>query len=137
MRGVNKVTLLGNLGKDPEIQYLPGNIAVAKLSVATTEAYRDKNGKPATHTEWHHVTLWRGLAENADRYLKKGSTVYIEGKLRTKSWEDSTGHKKTMTEIAGDVLIMPERKQSDDAGKSDLPDFIPPVDEDGNERLPF
>lgn len=111
MRGVNRVILMGNLGKDPDMHFLEGNIPVAKFSLATTETYKDRNGKPLSQTEWHTVVLWRGLAELAQKYLHKGSMVYIEGRLRTRSWEDKEGHKKFATEIIGDNLIMLDRKQ--------------------------
>jgi single-strand DNA-binding protein len=110
MRGVNKVMLIGNLGKDPEIQFLEGNICVAKFSLATTETYKDKNGKLVSQTEWHTVVLWRGLAELAQKYIHKGSLVYIEGRLRTRNWEDKEGHKKSATEIIGDNLIMLDKR---------------------------
>src|SRR5580765_375927 len=85
MRGVNRVMLIGNLGKDPDVQYLEGNIGVAKFSLATTETFKDRTGKLISQTEWHTVVLWRGLAELAQKYLHKGSLVYIEGRLRTRS----------------------------------------------------
>ncbi len=110
MRGVNKVILVGNLGRDPEIQYLPGNIAVAKFSLATTENFKDKSGKQVAQTEWHTVVLWRGLAELAAKYLHKGSLVYIEGRLHTRSWEDKDLHRKHATEIIGDNLIMLDKR---------------------------
>ena|SRR5690625_5023525 len=110
MRGVNKVILVGNLGHDPEMQYLPGNIAVAKFSLATTESFKDKTGKQVSQTEWHKVVLWRGLAELAAKYLHKGSTVYIEGKLHTRSWEDKEMNRKQTTEIVGDNLIMLDKR---------------------------
>ena len=103
MRGVNRVMLIGNLGKDPDVQYLEGNIAVAKFSLATTETYKDRSGKLISQTEWHTVVLWRGLAELAQKYLHKGSLVYIEGRLRTRSWEDKEGNKKFATEVVGEV----------------------------------
>ena len=93
MRGVNRVMLIGNLGKDPDMQFLEGNIGVAKFSLATTETYKDKSGKLISQTEWHTVVLWRGLAELAQKYLHKGSLVYIEGRLKTRSWEDKEGNK--------------------------------------------
>jgi len=105
------VILMGNLGKDPDMLFLEGNIPVAKFSLATTETFKDRNGKPLSQTEWHTVVLWRGLAELAQKYLHKGSLVYIEGRLRTRSWEDKEGHKKFATEIIGDNLIMLDRKQ--------------------------
>ena len=110
MRGVNRVMLIGNLGKDPDIQYLEGNIAVAKFSLATTETYKDRNGKLISQTEWHTVVLWRGLAELAQKYLHKGSLVYIEGRLRTRSWEDKEGNRKFATEVVGDNLIMLDKR---------------------------
>jgi single-strand DNA-binding protein len=110
MRGVNRVMLIGNLGKDPDVQYLEGNIGVAKFSLATTETFKDRTGKLISQTEWHTVVLWRGLAELSQKYLHKGSLVYIEGRLRTRSWEDKEGNKKFATEIVGDNLIMLDKK---------------------------
>jgi single-strand DNA-binding protein len=102
--------LIGNLGKDPDVQYLEGNIAVAKFSLATTETYKDRAGKLISQTEWHTVVLWRGLAELAQKYLHKGSLVYIEGRLRTRSWEDKEGSRKFATEVVGDNLIMLDKR---------------------------
>lgn len=110
MRGVNHVILIGNLGKDPEMQHLEGNIAVAKFSLATTETYKDRGGKLISQTEWHIVVLWRGLADLAQKYLHKGSLVYIEGRLRTRSWEDKEGIKKFATEVVGDNLVMLDKR---------------------------
>lgn len=110
MRGVNKVMLIGNLGKDPDVQYLEGNIGVAKFSLATTETYKDRGGKLISQTEWHTVVLWRGLADLAQKYLHKGSLVYIEGRLKTRSWEDKEGNKKFATEIVGENLIMLDKR---------------------------
>jgi single-strand DNA-binding protein len=110
MRGVNRVMLIGNLGKDPDVQYLEGNIGVAKFSLATTETYKDKGGRLVSQTEWHTVVLWRGLADLAQKYLHKGSLVYIEGRLRTRSWEDKEGNKKFATEVVGDNLIMLDKR---------------------------
>jgi single-strand DNA-binding protein len=110
MRGVNKVILIGNLGKDPDIQYLEGNIPVSKFPLATTETYKDKNGKLISQTEWHNIVLWRGLAELAQKYLHKSSLVYIEGRLKTRYWEDRDHNKKVATEIIGDNLIMLDKR---------------------------
>lgn len=110
MRGVNRVMLIGNLGKDPDVQYLEGNIAVAKFPLATTETYKDRAGKLISQTEWHTVVLWRGLAELAQKYLHKGSLIYVEGRLRTRSWDDRDGNKKFATEIVGDNLIMLDKR---------------------------
>jgi len=104
------VMLIGNLGRDPDVQYLEGNIAVAKFPLATTETFKDRAGKLISQTEWHTVVLWRGLAELAQKYLHKGSLVYIEGRLRTRSWEDKEGNKKFATEVVGDNLIMLDKR---------------------------
>lgn len=102
--------LIGNLGKDPDIQFLEGNIGVAKFPLATTETFKDRSGKLVSQTEWHTVVLWRGLAELAQKYLHKGSLVYIEGRLRTRSWEDKDGNRKFATEVVGDNLIMLDKR---------------------------
>ena len=109
--------LIGNLGKDPDMQYLEGNIGVAKFTLATTETFKDRSGKLVSQTEWHTVVLWRGLAELAQKYLHKGSLVYIEGRLRTRSWEDKEGARKFATEVVGDNLIMLD-KRTDGHGSS-------------------
>jgi single-strand DNA-binding protein len=118
-KSVNKVTLLGNLGKDPEVKFTPQGTAVAKLALATNERYKDKEGQWQDRTEWHNVVLWQRLAEIAGEYLKKGSKVYIEGKLQTRSWEDKqTNQKKYMTEVvANDLVLLGGRGESGgDAG---------------------
>lgn len=144
MRGVNRVVLIGNLGKDPDVQYLEGNIGVAKFSLATTETYKDRGGKLISQTEWHIVVLWRGLAELAQKYLHKGSLVYIEGRLRTRSWEDKEGNKKFATEVVGDNLIMLDKRGESQGyngiGHTDNMEGsnadIPPIS-DTSEDLPF
>ena len=98
MAGINKVILVGNLGKDPEIRYLEGGTAVANFPIATSETYKDKtSGEKKTNTEWHNIVLWRGLAEIAEKYLKKGNQVYIEGKLQTRQWQDKDGNNRYTT----------------------------------------
>jgi single-strand DNA-binding protein len=111
MRGINKVTLLGRLGKDPETQFLESGTALSRFTLATNDRYKDKTGNWVDQTEWHNVVVWRGLAEIAEKYLKKGSLVYIEGKIRTRSWDDKDGTKKYSTEIVADNLIMLDRKE--------------------------
>lgn len=106
MAGVNKVILVGNLGKDPEVKYLDNGVAVANFSLATTENYKNKEGERVSQTEWHNIVLWRGLAEVAEKYLKKGASVYIEGKVRTRKWEDKEGVTRYSTEILGDNMTM-------------------------------
>jgi single-strand DNA-binding protein len=106
-KSVNKVILLGNLGKDPELKYTPSGTPVAKFSLATKERYKDKDGQWQDRTEWHNITAWARTAEIAGEYLKKGSKVYIEGSLRTHSWDDKqTGQKKYMTEIIVNDLVL-------------------------------
>ena len=95
---VNKVTLIGRLGADPEVRRLENGAAVAKLNIATNENYRDKNGEWQKLTEWHNVVVWRWLAERAEQYLKKGSLVFIEGKLTTRKWQDKDGNNRYTTE---------------------------------------
>jgi single-strand DNA-binding protein len=112
MRGVNKVILVGNLGKDPEVQYLDNNVSVARFSLATNDSYKDKDGNRVDQTEWHNITAWRGLAKIAEDYLKKGSRIYLEGKIRTRSWDDKqTGDKRYATEIVADNFIMLDRRE--------------------------
>ena len=111
MRGVNRVMLIGNLGRDPDLQYLEGNIAVAKFPLATTETFKDKSGNLVSQTEWHTVVLWRGLAELAQKYLHKGSLVFIEGRLRTRTWEDKDKNRRFSTEIVGDNLVMLDKRK--------------------------
>ncbi|KAA5537182.1 single-stranded DNA-binding protein [Taibaiella lutea] len=114
MRGVNKVTLVGNLGRDPDVQYIEGEIPVAKFPLATTEMRKERNGNVVSETEWHTVVLWRGLAELASKYLHKGSLVYIEGRLRTRSWEDKDKNRRFQTEIVGENLVMLEKRRDHD-----------------------
>ena len=104
-RGINKVILVGNLGKDPEVQTFE-TYKKATFSLATTEHSRDKEGNEVQHTEWHNIVMWRGLAEIAEQYLRKGGQVYIEGKIRTRSYDTKEGQKKYITEIQADNLIL-------------------------------
>ncbi len=106
-KSVNKVILIGNLGKDPEVKFTPQGTPVAKLTLATNERFKDKSGEWQDRTEWHNVVLWQRLAEIAGEYLKKGGKVYIEGRLQTRSWDDKTsGQKKYMTEVVGSDLVL-------------------------------
>jgi single-strand DNA-binding protein len=113
MAGVNKVILVGNLGKDPEVRHLEGDKKVAKFTLATTEAYRDKNGQRVENTEWHNVEFWGPVTDVIEKYLKKGSQVYVEGKLRTRSYEDKEGVKKYVTEIIGQNMTLIGGRPSD------------------------
>ena len=122
MSGVNKVILVGNLGKDPEIKYLDGNIARLAFSLATTEVYTDKTGNRAEHTEWHNIVLWRTLAQNGEKLLKKGMQVYIEGKLQTRQWSDRDGQKKNITEIIGENFVILQKRESSSGSGADARD---------------
>ncbi len=144
MRGVNRVMLIGNLGKDPDIQFLEGNIAVAKFPLATTETFKDRTGKLISQTEWHTVVLWRGLAELAQKYLHKGSLVYIEGRLRTRSWEDKESNRKFATEVVGDNLIMLDKRVDGAHGANHANDHpegfnsdVPPISDSSSENMAF
>ncbi len=109
---VNKVILIGNVGKDPEIRHLDSGVAVANFSLATSESYTAKNGDRVSTTEWHNIVLWRGLADVAEKYVKKGMQLYIEGKIRSRSYDDKDGNKRYITEIYGDVMRMLTSKDS-------------------------
>ena len=101
---VNKVILVGNVGKDPEVRYLDENTAIAKFPLATSETYKNRSGERVSNTEWHNVVLWRGLATVAERYVKKGTQLYIEGRIKTRSYDDQDGNRKYITEIVGDEM---------------------------------
>jgi len=118
MAGVNKVILVGNLGKDPEVRHLENGAAVANFSIATSESYKDKNGNRQEQTEWHNIVLWRKLAEIAEKYVKKGSLVFIEGRLRTRSWDDKDGNKRYTTEVIASSMQMLDKKGDNNSGGS-------------------
>lgn len=116
MGSLNKVMLIGNLGKDPEVRSVTSGAKVANFSIATTESYTDKTGQRVDKTEWHNIVMWRGLAEVAEKYLRKGAQVYIEGRLQTRSWDDQNGQRRYMTEIVADNLVMLGRPRGDGGG---------------------
>ncbi len=115
MSGINKVILVGHLGKDPEARHLDGGVTVVTFPLATSETY-NKDGKRVEQTEWHNVVMWRGLAEVAEKYLQKGKLVYIEGKLRTRSWDDKEGNKRYATEVVAENFTMLGRKSDHEGG---------------------
>lgn len=117
MAGVNRVTLVGRLGQDPEVRYTAGGKRVTTLSVATSERWTDQGGEKREHTEWHKVVMWARLAEIAEQYLEKGGQVYIEGKLRTRKWDDQHGQTRYSTEIVADELQMLGSRPSESAGQ--------------------
>ncbi|MFV0521055.1 MAG: single-stranded DNA-binding protein [Mangrovibacterium sp.] len=112
---VNKVILIGNVGQDPEVKYLEQNVAVANFSLATTERYTGKDGNKVENTEWHRIVVWRGLASVVEKYVKKGSKLYVEGRLRTREWTDKDGNKRYTTEIYADNLEMLDTRANSDA----------------------
>lgn len=142
MAGVNKVILIGNLGKDPEVRYLEGGTAVAKFTLATSENYKDKTtDERKTLTEWHNIVVWRGLAEVAEKYLKKGSQIYVEGKLRSRQWQDKDGVSRYTTEIVADTLQMIGKKDdsSGNAQNQSSSTSSPEIEQNNNfeDDLPF
>ena len=146
-RGVNKVILVGNLGQDPEVRYMPSGGAVANMTLATSESWRDKaTGEQKEKTEWHRITVWGKLAEICGKHLSKGRQVYVEGKLQTRSWEDQQGQKKYATEIVASTVqflgasgerTTTQGNQSSNSHQ-DFQDFGPePSFDQSNDEIPF
>ena len=135
---VNKVILIGNVGKDPEVRYVESNVAVANFPLATSErGYTSRSGAQIPErTEWHNIVLWRGLAEVAEKYVKKGTQLYIEGKLRTRSWTDSNNIQRYTTEIFADNMEILSRRDSNSSQPVQQAEEITPVAEESDE-LPF
>lgn len=120
-RGVNKVILVGNLGRDPEVRYSPNGQAVANVTIATSESWKDKNtGEKQERTEWHRIVFWGKLAEIAGEYLKKGSQIYVEGRLQTRKWTDKEGHEKYTTEVVANEMQMLGSRQGGGAPPSEF-----------------
>ena len=141
---VNKVMLIGRLGQDPELKYTPSNAAVVTLSLATNTAYKSQDGQTQESTEWHRVVAWRKLAEIISQYAKKGSRVYVEGKLSTRSWDDKDGNKRYTTEIVADQIQLLDSRGERDSAQQDKPPAQeePSVDysdpgSDESDDLPF
>ena len=137
MRGVNKVILIGNLGRDPEIRYTRDGTAVANLNLATSDSWKDSQGQRQERTEWHRVVAWDKLAEIAKEYLAKGKQVYIEGRLQTRSWEDKDGHKRYTTEVRADQMVMLGGRGGDDGGGGARDAGPPPGPDEDFTREPF
>ena len=140
MSSVNKALIIGNLGQDPEIKYTQSGSPVANLSVATSERWKDKNtGEQKEQTEWHRVVVFGRLAEIAEQYLKKGSKIFVEGKIQTRDWEDADGNKKYTTEVVAREMTMLDSKasMSSDAPSSDSPSKETPKDDSFEEDIPF
>jgi single-strand DNA-binding protein len=141
---LNKVMLIGNVGKDPEVRHLESGVPVVTIPIATTERYKDKNGEIKEQTEWHNVVLWRVLAEFAEKYVHKGRQVYVEGKLRSRSWEDQSGQKRYTTEIVADIIRLLGKKSDNEqsgggttADKPVAPVDPPMPDQHEGDDLPF
>lgn len=122
---VNKVILVGNVGRDPEIRHLDKGVAVANFSLATTENYTAKTGEKVSTTEWHNIVAWRQLAELSEKYIKKGSQLFIEGRIRTRAWDDKDGNKRYTTEIFADTIQLLGRRE----GQSEMPNQIAATNE--------
>jgi single-strand DNA-binding protein len=140
MASVNKVILIGNLGKDPELKFTPSGVAMAKFSLATTERIKEADGNVREQVEWHNIVLWKRLAEIANEYLKKGSPVYIEGRIQTRSWEDKDGQKRYMTEIVGrNIQLLGRRGEGGGEGQVGGGDNVSGKKEtlESEEDLPF
>lgn len=140
MASVNKAILVGNLGRDPELKYMPNGDAVCNFSIATTDSWKDRDGNPQDKTEWHNIVAFRKLAEICGEYLKKGKQVYIEGKIQTRSWEDKDGVKKYTTEIvANQMQMLGRRDEAIEDSYSPPPSAPsePPKTNDDDDDLPF
>jgi len=114
---LNKVLLIGNVGKDPEIRHLQGGASVATITLATSERYRDRNGESRELTEWHTIIAWRQLADLAENYIRKGSQIYVEGRIRSRSWDDQNGQKRYVTEIQADSIQLLGRRSDNPASQ--------------------
>ena len=143
---VNKVILIGNLGKDPEIRRLENGAVVASFSIATSESFTDKNsGEKKEITDWHDIVLWRGLAEIAEKYIRKGTKIYVEGKLKKRSWQDKEGNTKYNTEVIGEELTIISRVETSDktatpynsSGTPNLPTDMPGLSSSSDDDSPF
>ena len=143
---VNKVILIGNLGKDPEIRRLENGAVVASFSIATSESFTDKNsGEKKEITDWHDIVLWRGLAEITEKYIRKGTKIYIEGKLKKRSWQDKEGNTKYNTEVVGEELTILSRLEISDktvapynsSGTPNLPSDMPGLSSSSDDDSPF
>ena len=138
---VNKVILIGNLGKDPEVRHLENGTAVASFPIATSETYKDKtSGERISNTDWHNIVIWRGLAEVAEKYLHKGDKVYIEGKLKTRTWQDKEGATRYTTEVVADNMTMLGKVGENSGSTPEAPtatSAAPEIPSDDSDDLPF
>lgn len=136
MGSVNKVILVGNLGRDAELRYTPGGAAVATLNMATTEVYKDREGQKKEDTQWHRVILWGKTAETLQDYLTKGKQIYVEGKLQTRKWKDKDGHDRYTTEVRGDrVVLLSGGPRGDASGATERTESTPQAEGSGTVEL--
>lgn len=135
MAGVNKVILVGHLGRDPEVRTIDSGVKVARFSMATTESYKDRNGERKDVTEWHNIVVWRNLAEIAEKYLTKGKLIYLEGKLQTRSWEDN-GAKRYATEVIASDFRMLGSKGDSTSSSAPFPTSAPEAAKTTENELP-
>lgn len=136
---LNKAMLIGNVGRDPEVRYLDGqngNAKVATFTLATTERYRDRNGETRENTEWHNIVAWRNTADVVEKYVRKGTQVYIEGRIRTRSWDDQNGNKRYTTEIMADTLQLLGKKSDNPGGQGSYQPQGSPVQQTGGYQQP-
>ena len=139
---VNKVVLIGNAGKDPEVRYLDNDTAVASFSLATSESYKDKSGEWQTKTEWHNIVAWRNTAKYVENKVKKGMQIYVEGKITTRSWDDKDGNKRYTTEIiANTIRLLGKREDNGDSTATPAPNTkvadAPVIQDTPDDDLPF
>lgn len=142
---INKVILVGNVGADPEVKRFDSNTPVANFRMATSENYTDKQGVRQTKTEWHYIVAWRGLAEVVEKYVKKGSQIYLEGRLRTRNYDDANGVKRYVTEIYADTMKILGKREGDShsentygqANSASISNQVEEIEADGGDDLPF
>ncbi len=137
---LNKVMLIGNVGKDPEIRHLENDSVVASIALATTERYKDKNGEWQEQTEWHNIVCWRALAERVEKYVKKGSQLFVEGRIKTNNWVDKEGQKRYSVEILADSIQLLGKRQETQPAPQTIQQIVAPAEsfgEDLPDDLPF
>jgi single-strand DNA-binding protein len=135
-RTLNKVMLIGNVGKDPEVHFTPSGVKVAQLRLATSETWKDKDGAVQEHTDWHTIIAWRGLADVVERLVRRGSRLYVEGKIQSRSFDDRDGNKKYVTEIIADSLLVLDAKRHDQpANTNEAEQSLEPTS--GTDVIPF
>jgi len=136
-RTLNKVMLIGNVGKDPEVNFTPSGVKVAQFRLATSETWKDKDGTIQEHTDWHTIVAWRGLADVVEKLVRRGSRIYIEGKIQSRSFQDADGHKRYVVEIVADNLLLLDSKKSEQTGQHGEPDHPGTPLNNGADDIPF